>query len=66
MINLLVPRGPRRLLIENLPKMKPSFSSPHYLVIDTILPSHIFHDRSLFTTYAPSRKLHQTIVPRPS
>ena len=42
-------------------KTKPSFSNPHYLVIDSILPSHIFHDRSLFTTYAPLRKLHRTL-----
>lgn len=39
---------------------KPSFSNQHYLVIDTTLPSHIFSDRSLFTTYVPSHKLHRT------
>ena len=45
----------------SLPKSKPSFSDVHYLVVDTILPSHVFHDRSLFTTYAPLRKLHRTL-----
>ena len=47
----------------SLPKMKPMVAvsdHPHYLVIDTTLPSHIFNDRSLFTTYTPSRRLHQT------
>ena len=34
---------------------------PHYLVIDTTLPSHIFSDRSLFKTYTPSRRLHRTV-----
>jgi hypothetical protein len=34
---------------------------PHYLVVDTTLPSHIFSDRSLFTTYVPSRKSHRTV-----
>ena len=59
------PESPRvfRRKPSSLPKMsKPSFSNPHYLVVDTILPSHIFHDRSLFSTYAPSRKLHRTIL----
>jgi hypothetical protein len=40
-----------------LPK---SATTPHYLVVDTFFPSHIFNDRSLFTTYIPSRKVHRT------
>ena len=43
---------------DSLPKMKPH---PHYLVVDTTLPSHIFSDRSLFMTYLPSSKLHRTV-----
>ena len=42
------------------PKLKP-LSHPHYLVVDSTLPSHVFHDRSLFTTYVPSRKRHRTV-----
>ena len=47
----------------SLPKTKPplAFDNPHYLVVDATLPSHIYSDRSLFTTYVPSRKLHQTV-----
>ena len=36
-------------------------TSPHHLVLDLSLPSHIVNDRSLFTTYTSSRKLHRTI-----
>ena len=36
-------------------------TAPHHLVLDLSLPSHIINDRSLFTTYTPSRKLHRTI-----
>ena len=36
-------------------------TSPHFLVLDLSLPSHIISDRSLFTTYTSSRKLHRTI-----
>ena len=43
------------------PRKKLPFPNPHYLIIDTTLPSHIFRDRSLFTTYVPSRRLHQNI-----
>ena len=43
-----------------LPKMKPMVAVSHYLVVDATLPSHVFSDRSLFTTYVPSRKSHQT------
>ena len=43
------------------PKAKPLSEHPHYLVVDTTLPSHIFHNRSLFTTYTPSRRLHRTV-----
>jgi hypothetical protein len=42
------------------PKPKP-LSHPHYLVVDSTLPSHVFTDRSLFTTYVPSRKHHRTV-----
>ena len=38
----------------------PSFSTPNYAVVDTSFPSHVFNDRSLFTTYTPSRKVHKT------
>ena len=41
-------------------KGKPPFSNPHFLVIDSTLPSHIFNDRSLFTTYTPGRRVHRT------
>src|SRR5882762_5797070 len=44
----------------SLLKMKP-LEHPHYLVVDSTLPSHIFSDRSLFTTYVPSRKSHWTV-----
>ena len=49
-----------------IPKARPPshrkpLSHPHYLVVDTTLPSHIFSDRSLFTTYTPSHKSHQTV-----
>ena len=46
---------------DSLPKMKPQLPHPHYLVVDTTLPSHIFSDRSFFTTYLPSSKLHRTL-----
>ncbi|KDR70588.1 hypothetical protein GALMADRAFT_229963 [Galerina marginata CBS 339.88] len=35
-------------------------TAPCHLVVDLSLPSHVVNDRSLFTTYTPSRKLHQT------
>jgi hypothetical protein len=56
----VLPSSHRKL--NSLPKMKPTLASehPHYLVVDTTLPSHIFSNRSLFTTYVPSRKLHRT------
>lgn len=55
-----------RNITKPIPKARPPshrkpLSHPHYLVVDTTLPSHIFSDRSLFTTYAPSRKSHQTV-----
>ena len=43
------------------PRKKLPFTNPHYLIIDSTLSSHIFRDRSLFTTYIPSRRLHQNI-----
>ena len=43
-----------------IPKTK-LLKHPHYLVVDTTLPSHIFSDCSLFTTYVPSRKSHKTV-----
>ena len=46
---------------DSLPKTKPLSEHPYYLVVDTTLPSHIFSDRSLFTTYLPSSKLHRTV-----
>jgi hypothetical protein len=45
----------------SLPKTKPPHANPHYLVVDTTIPFHIFSDRSLFTTYVPSRKLYRTV-----
>ena len=47
----------------SLPKTNPplAFVHPHYLVVDTTLPSHIFSDHSLFRTYVPLHKLHQTV-----
>ena len=41
------------------PKKKLPSANPPYLVIDSTLPSHIFRDRSLFTTYVPSHRLHR-------
>jgi hypothetical protein len=35
-------------------------STPQYFIIDTVLPSHVVNDRSLFTTYAPSNRVHRT------
>jgi hypothetical protein len=46
-----------------IPKAKqPVVSRPaqSYLVVDTILPSHIVTDRSLFTTYTAGRKVFRT------
>ena len=41
---------------------KPKLLMPeHYLVVDSTLPSHVFSNRSLFTTYVPSRQLYQTV-----
>ena len=40
---------------------KPLFSNPNYLVVDATLPSHIFSDCSLFTTYIPSRQIHRNV-----
>ncbi|KDR80449.1 hypothetical protein GALMADRAFT_136933 [Galerina marginata CBS 339.88] len=36
-------------------------TSPCHLVVDLSLPSHIINDRSLFTTYTPSRQVHRTV-----
>lgn len=41
---------------------KPPFTTrmtPQYFIIDTVLPSHVVNDRSLFTTYVPSNRVHQ-------
>lgn len=35
--------------------------SLHHLVLDLSLPSHVISDRSLFTSYTSSRRLHRTI-----
>ena len=48
------------------PEMKPMprvpvSKKPDYLVVDATLPSHVFCDRSLFTTYIPLRRLHRTV-----
>jgi hypothetical protein len=43
------------------PNTKPQSEHSHYLVVDSTLPSHIFNNRSLFTTYIPSRRLHRTV-----
>jgi hypothetical protein len=45
----------------SLPKTTSPSEHPHHLVVDTTLPSHVFNDRSLFTTYIPSRRLHRTV-----
>jgi hypothetical protein len=55
------PRSSTRRKANSLPKTKPPSEHHHYLVVDTTLPSHIFSDRSLFTTYIPSRQLHRTV-----
>ena len=39
----------------------PPTATHHHLVLDISLPSHVISDRSLFTTYTSSRKLHRTI-----
>lgn len=44
------------------PKKKPLFSNPHHLVIDATLPSHVFNDHSLFTTYVSARKIYRTAL----
>lgn len=31
-----------------------------YFIIDTLLPSHVVNDRSLFTTYMPSNRVYRT------
>jgi hypothetical protein len=46
----------------SFPKTKPPFASPHYLIVDTTLPSHVFNNRSLFTTYVSARKLYRTVL----
>ena len=54
-------RSSSRCRPNSFPKMKPLSENPHYLVIDTTLPSHIFNDCSLFTTYVPLHRLHRTV-----
>jgi hypothetical protein len=51
---------PRSRLKPNPTPKNTSSSTPHFVVVDTSFPSHIFTDRSLFTTYTPLRKVHQT------
>ena len=53
-------RSASRHKANTIPKTK-LLEHPHYLVVNTTLPSHIFSDRSLFTTYVPSRKSHKTV-----
>ena len=55
---VIINKSARRKL--NLKSSLKSTLTSHYLVVDTSLPSHIFNDRSLFTTYMPSPKIHQT------
>jgi hypothetical protein len=54
-------RSSSRRKANSLPKTKSMSESEHYLVVDSTLPSHVFSNRSLFTTYVPSRQLHQTV-----
>jgi hypothetical protein len=56
------PSSHQKLDSESLPKTKPLFTSPHYLVVDTTLPSHVFNNRSSFTTYVSARKLYWTVL----
>jgi hypothetical protein len=49
----------------SLPKSKPrapplTRTTLQYFVVDTVLPLHVVNDRSLFTTYAPSKRVHRT------
>lgn len=46
---------------KSLPKTKPLSKHPHYLIVDTMLASHVFNDHFLFMTYIPSRWLHWTV-----
>jgi hypothetical protein len=54
------PISPSYCKPNSLPKTKPPYANPQYLVVDTTLPSHIFNDRSLFITYTPLRQVHYT------
>ena len=56
----MLPKSSRKLKTKP-PSKVPDSEHPHYLVVDTTLPSHVFSDRSFFTTYVPSRKLHRTV-----
>ena len=45
------------------PKSKPqptTCTTPQYFIIDTVLPSHVVNDCSIFTTYTPSKRVHRT------
>ena len=42
------------------PNPLPARVTPPYFVLDTILPSHIVNDRSLFTTYTASNHVYRT------
>ena len=59
------PRSPVSCPSGKPPKTKPPRVPHHphssYLVVDTTLPSHVFSDCSLFTTYVPLRRLHHTV-----
>ena len=55
-----VPRPPNSRRKPN-PTSKPkSHATPSYFVLDTIFPSHIVNDRSLFTSYTPSNRIYRT------
>ena len=59
------PRSPVSCPSGKPPKTKPPRVPHHpyssYLVVDTTLPSHVFSDHSLFTTYVPLHCLHHTV-----
>ena len=60
---LKAPGSSSRRKANSIPKVKPLTASrptQSYVVIDATLPSHIINDRSLFTTYTPSRRVHRT------
>ena len=55
------PSQASRRKLNSPPKEKLPLANLHHLVVDATLPSHIFSDRSLFTTYIPSRRIHWNV-----